>query len=150
MSSHNVQIEYLIEYTPEDAAAIGRLMPFLSQKLSNKPIPEELLTQIIESPYHEQLVARLDGKIVGAATLSIIMGPAVGRQARLESFVTDPEVRGQGIGSKIWDEALRWCVERQIDLEFTSNPSRKAAHDFYLARGAEIRDTTVFHVQPDR
>lgn len=150
MSTHVFSIERLTKYLPEDAAAIGRLMPFLSQKLSDMPISEDLLTQIIESPYHEQIVARLDGKIVGAATLSIIMGPAVGRQARLESFVTDPEIRGQGIGSKIWAEALRWCVERQVDLEFTSNPSRKSAHKFYLARGAEIRNTTVFHVQPNR
>ena len=147
MSQHNVIIERLTAYTHEDAIGIGQLMPFLSQRMSDAPIAEELLTEIITSPYHEQIVARLNGKIVGAATLSIIMGPAVGKQARLEGFVTDPEIRGQGIGSKIWDEAVRWCNERHIDLEFTSSPSRKAAHSFYLARGAEIRDTTVFHVQ---
>lgn len=140
-------IERLTAYNAEDASEIGRLMPFLSQRMSSGPVPKELLTQIITSPYHEQIVARLGDKIVGAATLSIIMGPAVGKQARLEGFVTDPEIRGQGIGSRIWDEIMKWCDEHDVDLEFTSNPRRKAAHDFYLARGAEIRDTTVFHVR---
>jgi GNAT superfamily N-acetyltransferase len=146
MSQHNVIIERLATYTHKDAIGIGQLMPFLSQRMSDIPIAEELLTEIITSPYHEQIVARLNGKIVGAATLSIIMGPAVGKQARLEGFVTDPEIRGQGIGSSLWDEIVRWCNEHGVDLEFTSSPSRKAAHDFYLARGAKIRDTTVFHV----
>ncbi len=147
MSQHQVTIERLAAYISEDAVGIGRLMPFLSKHMNGAPLSEELLTQIIESPYHEQIIARLNNKIVGTATLSIIMGPAVGKQARLEGFVTDPEIRGQGIGSRIWDEVLRWCDERHVSLEFTSNPSRKAAHEFYLARGAKIRDTTVFHVQ---
>ena len=141
-----VHIERLTTYNADDASGIGRLMPYLSQRMSNIPVHEALLTQIITSPYHEQIVARLGDKIVGAATLSIIMGPAVGKQARLEGFVTDPEIRGQGIGSRIWDEIMKWCDEHGVDLEFTSNPSRKAAHDFYLARGAKVRDTTVFHV----
>lgn len=146
MNQREVSIERLTAYTQKDAADIGRLMPFLSERMNNTPIAQQLLTQIIKSPYHEQIVARLDGKIVGTATLSIIMGPAVGKQARLEGFVTNPEIRGQGIGSRIWNEILQWCREHKVDLEFTSNPARKAAHDFYLARGAEVRDTTVFHV----
>lgn len=147
MNQHEISIERLATYSQKDAIGIGRLMPFLSQRMNDDPIDQKLLTQIVESPYHEQIVARLNGKIVGAATLSLIMGPAVGRQARLEGFVTHPEIRGQGIGSRIWDEILLWCNERGIDLEFTSNPSRTAAHKFYLARGAEIRDTTTFHVR---
>lgn len=147
MNQHTVNLERLAAYTHEDAADIGRLMPFLSQRMEDKPMSEVLLTQIIESPYHEQIVARLNNKIIGTATLSIIMGPAVGKQARLEGFVTDPQIRGQGIGTLIWEEILRWCNEHDVDLEFTSNAKRKTAHDFYLARGATIRDTTVFHVR---
>ena len=147
MNQHGISIERLTAYSQKDAIDIGRLMPFLSRRMNDNPIDKKLLTQIIESPYHEQIVARMAGRIVGTATLSIIMGPAVGKQARLEGFVTDPKIRGQGIGSHIWDEVLIWCNERDIDLEFTSNPSRSAAHKFYLARGAEIRDTTTFHVR---
>lgn len=147
MSELEVSIEKLSAYTLEDAAGIGRFMPFLSDKLTGDPIPEALLIAIIESPYHEQLIARLDGIIVGSATLNILMGPAAGRVGYLEDFVTDAEVRGKGIGTKLWDEMIAWCESQQIALEFTSNPSRVNAHAFYRSRGAVVRDTTVFRVE---
>lgn len=143
MSNTEVQIERLSTYTPEDAVGIGRLMPFLSERLGGEPIPEELLREIITSPHHEQLVARLDSIIVGTATLSILMGVGMHKQGYLEDFVTDPTVRGKGIGARLWDEMMKWCGEHEIDLAFTSRESRKAAHAFYASR-AEIRSTTNF------
>lgn len=149
MTNPEVSVERLTEYSFEDAAGIGRLMPFLSERLSPDPIPEDLLREIINSPHHEQLVARLDSLIVGAATLSILMGPAAGTVGYLEDFVTDSELRGRGIGDRVWNEMMKWCNERGVGLEFTSKPSRKAAHSFYLSHGAMIRDTTVFRVDRD-
>lgn len=147
MANPEVSVERLTEYSFEDAAGIGRLMPFLSERLSSDPIPEDLLREIIDSPHHEQLVARLDSRIVGAATLSLLMGPAAGRAGYLEDFVTDPELRGRGIGDTLWTEMMQWCDEHGIGLEFTSKPSRQAAHRFYLSHGAVVRDTTVFRVK---
>ena len=149
MTNVEVTVERLNRYTPEDARGIGRLMPFLSEHASGEPIPEELLQQIITSPHHEQLVARLDSIIVGAATLNMLMGPAVRKQGYLEDFVTDPQVRGKGIGNRIWDEMMKWCDENSVDLTFTSHAGREAAHRFYLSHGARIRDTTVFLVPRD-
>jgi GNAT superfamily N-acetyltransferase len=147
MSNTEASIERLTKYSAEDAAGIGRLMPFLSSSMNAEPMPENLLRDIINSPYHEQLVARLDSIIVGAATLNILMGPATNRVGYLEDFVTDPLVRGSGVGGKLWDEMIAWCNEQGVGLEFTSNASRAAAHRFYLSRGATIRDTTVFQLK---
>ncbi len=144
----NLTIEYLTEYTEIDAVGIGRLMPFLSSRRDDSPIAEELLRAIIASPYHEQLVARLDGKIVGVATLNILMGPCAERVGYLEDFVTDPEIRGKGVGAQLWDEMIVWCKKNGVALQFTSKPSRLEAHRFYLSRGAEIRETTVFKIDP--
>lgn len=149
MPSSEITIEHLTKYSDEDAAGIGRLMPFLSEKLNDSPIPKDLLTDIISSPYHEQLVARINGVIVGTATLNMLMGPAAGRVGYLEDFVTDPEARGKGVGSKLWDAMVEWCNEHQVVLEFTSKPTRIDAHRFYLSRGAVIRDTTVFRFNPN-
>jgi len=148
MPSPEVVIERLTKYSSEDAAGIGRLMPFLSESKHSAPMPEDLLTEIINSPYHEQLVARLNSIIIGAATLSIVMGPAAGRVGYLEDFVTDPEIRGVGVGHRLWDEMILWCQEHEISLEFTSKPSREAAHKFYLSHGAVTRHTTAFRVNP--
>lgn len=138
-----VSINRLTSYSPEDAAGIGRLMPFLDEKFSGAPIDEQVLRVLIESNYHDQLVARDDtGRIVGAATLSLIMAAAAGPKAYLEDFVTDPETRG--VGSALWEEMGRWCLERNVDLHFTSRPARVEAHQFYLKRGARMRETDVF------
>ena len=139
-----ITVERLQAYTLEDAAGIGRLMPYLNQEFDGSPIDETHLRSIIDSPYHEQLVARIDSRIVGAATLSIVMGAKMGRKGWLEDFVSDPEAGIKGIGQAVWNEMGVWCVEHDIDLEFTSRPSRTAAHNFYHKNGAETRETTVF------
>jgi len=147
MNEPKVTVERLQEYSDADAAGIGRLMPYLSERLSDEPMAEDLLRAIIDSPHHDQLVARLNGTIVGAATMNLLLGPGVSKQGYLEDFVTDPEVRGMGIGDKIWQAMITWCQEQAIDFTFTSHPSREAAHRFYVNHGAEIRDTTVFRVK---
>ena len=146
MANTEVIVECLEEYRSEDAAGIGRLMPFLSERLSADPMDEDLLRAIINSDHHDQLVARLDGLIVGAATMNLLMGPGAGREGYLEDFVTDEALTHQGIGHRVWKMMLDWCKDRDVELAFTSHPSRQAAHRFYLNHGAEIRDTTVFHV----
>jgi ribosomal protein S18 acetylase RimI-like enzyme len=142
----NVEVERLSEYSDDDAAGLGRLMPFLSDRFTDEPIRRELLEAIISSPNHEQLVARIESRIIGAATLSIVMGIGAGQKAYLEDFVTDPAIQRQGVGDKVWLEMMNWCGERGIDLEFTSSSNRVEAHNFYFKHGAHVRDTTVFHV----
>ena len=144
METPLISIERLKSYNFEDAAGIGRLMPYLSDSFSDPPIEEALLREIIESDHHEQLVARLNGKIVGAATLSLIIGAGAGKKGWLEDFVTDPETGVKGIGQAIWDEMGVWCQERGVSLNFTSSSERTAAHNFYQKNGADTRDTTVF------
>lgn len=141
-----IVIERLTKYSARDAREIGRLLPFLTEKCDGSPVPETLLREIIDSPYHEQLVARHNNAIVGIATLTVLMGPAVKKMGFLEDFVTDPTVRGLGVGGSLWDEMIAWCRDHDIALTFTSKPSRTDAHRFYLAHGAQIRDTTVFKV----
>ena len=148
--SDSVHIERLHTYTPEDAAAIGKLLPALSERFTDSPIAENLLREIIESPHHEQIVARNDdGKVIGTATLSITIGTGAGHKAYLEDFVVDPNTQGQGIGGVIWDEIIKWCTERNVSLFFTSRASKEAAQHFYLKRGATIRDTNVFQWKPE-
>ena len=150
MSSPDIIVERLTEYSDSDAVGIGRLMPFLNDTLNDEPMDEALLTMIIDSPYHDQLVARLDGIVVGVATVNLLLGPGMEMEGYLEDFVVDPEVRGRGIGDKLWQAIIDWCREKNVDLGFTSNPARVAAHRFYNSHGAEIRDTTVFRVSVDR
>jgi GNAT superfamily N-acetyltransferase len=145
-----INIERLTTCSEQDAIDMGNLMPVLSDKFNDQPVDQGLLKEIIESPNHEQIVARLGARIVGCATLSITMGVGAGRKAYLEDFVVDPTTQGQGIGGKIWDEITLWCQEREVSLFFTSSADKEDAHRFYLKRGATIRDTTVFRYSSNK
>ena len=140
-------MERVDEYSDDIAEAIGRLMPFLSKRSNGEPIPEEVLRKIIESPDREQFVARLEGRIVGSAVLNTIVGN-LHQKAWLEDFVTDSEVRGQGIGDKIWQDMITWCQEKGLKvLDFTSGIERTDEHSFYIAHGAQQRQSIAYRME---
>lgn len=142
-----MKITRLTTYTEETANRIRELLVQLSRSGKDRgEIPREWFDELISSPYHDMLLALDDNdKIIGIATLSIIMGPIVRKNAYLEDFVTDESVRGQGIGSKLWDAMLDWAKEKGCtELNFTSGQGREAAWRFYQGKGAEIYDTNFF------
>ena len=142
-----MKITKLTTYTPEMATRVRELLIQLSRSGKDRgEIPREWFDELISSPYHDMLLAYDDeGRIIGIATLSIIMGPIVRKNAYLEDFVTDASVRGQGVGSKMWDAMLAWAAEKGCsELNFTSGKGREAAWKFYQGKGAAIYDTNFF------
>lgn len=142
-----MKITRLTTYTEGTANRIRELLVQLSRSGKDRgEIPREWFDELISSPYHDMLLALDDNdKIIGIATLSIIMGPIVRKNAYLEDFVTDESVRGQGIGSKLWDAMLDWAKEKGCaELNLTSGQGREAAWRFYQGKGAEIYDTNFF------
>lgn len=139
-------IKVLDKYTPESASRIRELMTQLSRSGKDRgEITKEWLEEIIASPYHDILIATDDsGKIIGIASLSIIVNLR-DKKAYLEDFVTDTTLRGQGIGSALWDAMLDWARAKDCtELIFTSGYDREAAHRFYLSHDAKIYDTAFF------
>ena len=142
-----MKIQPLTEYSEATATRIRELLIQLSRSGRDRgKIPREWFEDLISSPSHDMLLAIDDNDhIIGIATLSIIMGPIVRRVAYLEDFVTDEKVRGQGVGSALWDAMLDWArAKRCTELCFTSGHGREAAQAFYLHKGAKIYDTNYF------
>ncbi len=142
-----VEVGVLNSINSTDEKDLERLFAALSPRLEGKPLDKRVLDRIIFYPGYEQLVARINGRIVGAATLSIVIGLGSGSKGYLNDFVTDPDMRGRGIGDIVFEEVVKWCRDRDIDLTFTSKPAREDAHRFYRNHGAEIQKTTVFQVR---
>lgn len=144
----DVTIEQAKNITEHDLAELARLGAVLVGESDSRATGEyirSLVKQIIESESQVLLLARFQGKIVGMATLALLVGPIAGRKIYLDDFVADPKFQGKGIGSKLWQAMLDWGREHDAaKLTFTSNPKRQAAHQFYLHKGAEIYDTCVF------
>lgn len=142
-----MKITKLTKYSPETANRIRELLIQLSRSGKDRgEIPKTWFDELIASPYHDMLLAMDDhGKIIGIATLSIHMGPIIRKNAYLEDFVTDSTVRGQGVGSALWEEMLKWAKEKGCQkLEFTCGQGREASQQFYKNHGATIYDTNFF------
>ena len=139
-------VKPLDKYTPEVAARVRELLIQLSRSGKDKgEIPEEWFTDIINSPWHDLLVAEEDGKILGIASVSVTMGPGIRKNAYLEDFVTDAEVRGKGVGTAIWNAYEEWAKEKGCkNLEFTCGHGREKSQEFYKNHGAEVYDTNFF------
>lgn len=145
-----MKIQLLTEYNKQTADRIRELLIQLSRSGKDRgEIPQEWFDELITSPFHDMLLAIDDNKrIIGIATLSIIMGPIVRKVAYLEDFVTDNAVRGQGVGSALWEAMLEWAKSKNCtELCFTSGHGREAAQAFYLHKGAEIYDTNYFRLK---
>ena len=77
-------VEVLREVTDEVVEAFARLVPQLSA--TTPPPDRAALDSIVSSPAATVLVARADGKIVGALTLIMFLIPT-GLRARIEDVV---------------------------------------------------------------
>ena len=142
-----MKIAPLTEYTQELATRVRELLIQLSRSGKDKgEIPESWFNEIINSPFHDLLVAYDDnGKVIGIATLSVTMGPGIRKNAYLEDFVTDQSVRGQGVGTALWNAMQDWAAAHGCNnLEFTCGNGREASQQFYKNHGAEVYDTNFF------
>lgn len=143
-----MNITPLNKYDPVIANRIRELLIQLSRSGKDKgEIPESWFHDIINSPWHDLLIAEEDGKIIGIACLSVVMGPGIKKNAYLEDFVTDVEVRGKGVGGKLWQAMLEWAREKGCqNLEFTCGQGREKSQEFYKHHGAEVYDTNFFRL----
>lgn len=144
-----MKVTRLENYTPEIADQVRQLLIQLSRSGKDRgEIPREWFEELIASPYHDMLVAIDEDKVIGIATLSIHMGPIIRKNAYLEDFVTDQNVRGKGVGSALWQEIVNWAKEKGCkNLEFTCGNGREVAQQFYKNHGAFIYDTNFFRME---
>ncbi|GAB4501337.1 MAG: hypothetical protein Fur0035_08790 [Anaerolineales bacterium] len=139
-----MKIERVSAASEDVYAAIARLLP----QLTNSGAPawsREFFQRLVNFPGSILLIAReADGKIVGAATLSLVLAPT-GEHARLEDVVVDEAARGRGIGAALTRAAIRLAGESGASyLALTSNPRREAANRLYQRLGFTRWETNVY------
>jgi ribosomal protein S18 acetylase RimI-like enzyme len=141
-----VTIEEVTAFSDELAATIERLLPALS---STAVYDVEIVKAIVASDATHLYLARLDGRVVGMASLVVYPIPT-GIRAHVDDVVVDESARGHGISRKLLnhliDEANTRFHVRTIDL--TSRPDREAANHLYRTSGFVQRNTNVYRWQP--
>lgn len=160
-----IKIIVVTEYNKTVADRIRQLLIQLSRSGKDKgEIPQEWFEQLISSPWHDLLLAVesaedsnvkqdppvLPEQILGMASVSVIFGAGIGKNAYLEDFVVDQSARGKGIGNLLFNAYEDWAREKGCkNLEFTCGQGREAAQQFYRDHGAATYDTNFFRKKLD-
>ena len=144
-----IEVGAVKEYDVELAEAMGKLRQQLSARHDGSAISRELIEELIESPYHDILVATDGDKIVGMVIVSIVMA-TLDRNVYMEDLVVDSECRGQGVGGKLLDAVKDWgrahgC--RRLEFTSSSREKKEGAKGFYESHGAEVRETNAFRAE---
>jgi ribosomal protein S18 acetylase RimI-like enzyme len=125
----------------ELADAVIALLPQLS---SSAAFDRGLLERVLSSESAELFVARLDGGIVGMATLVTYPIPT-GVRGHIDDVVVDVSTRGRGVARALLTSMIARAGEQGIrTLDLTSRPSRVAAIRLYESVGFVRRDTNTF------
>ena len=141
-----LEVVRLKHYSLEIATGIGSLMPQLDPRMSNAPTPQKRLEKIIHSPERDQLVALNQARVVGAATMNIVMGAGKDSEGWLEDFIVDQSFRGQGVADALWNEMQAWCRDKELPgFSFETESYRTAAIAFYQQHGAQLVEGTTTH-----
>lgn len=160
-----IKIIAVTEYNKTVADRIRQLLIQLSRSGKDKgEIPQEWFEQLISSPWHDLLLAVesaedsnvkqdppvLPEQILGMASVSVIFGAGIGKNAYLEDFVVDQSARGKGIGNLLFNAYEDWAREKGCkNLEFTCGQGREAAQQFYRDHSAATYDTNFFRKKLD-
>ena len=144
-----IEIGLVTEYDVELAEAMGRLRQQLSARHDGSAIARETIEELIESPYHDILIATNNGEVVGMAIVSIVMA-TLDRNVYMEDLVIDKEYRGKGVGGQLLDAVKEWgrahgC--RRLEFTSSSREKKEGAKGFYESHGAEVRETNAFRAE---
>ena len=140
-----MRIEAATEATEELLDALTSLLPQLNPKL--KPLTMERLSTVIADPATTLLVARDDGRIVGAAAVLVYATPAFVK-ARIEDVVVDEHARGKGVGEALVRRCLEVARERGAEIvELQSARWREVANRLYPRLGFELRESNLYRLE---
>jgi ribosomal protein S18 acetylase RimI-like enzyme len=140
-----VVVEVLTMVKPDDEEPLARLLGQLS---SDATFDRDRIQAVLDHQATELLVARLDGQIVGMATLVSVPLPT-GLRGHVEDVVVDQSLRGRGIARQLLETMTAMAGAQGLrTLDLTSRPSRESALRLYESVGFERRETNVLRYTP--
>ncbi|MHA7985345.1 GNAT family N-acetyltransferase [Rathayibacter sp. CAU 1779] len=145
MSDSHPDIDILSALSDDDARDIAALLGQLSTTTTFDP---DRLAAIVDHDATELLVVRVEGRIVGMATLVTFPLPS-GLRGHVEDVVVDASLRGRGIARALLERMTHLATQRGVrTLDLTSRPSRESALRLYESVGFVRRDTNVLRFTP--
>jgi GNAT superfamily N-acetyltransferase len=104
------------------------------------PAVQAAFEEISADPHNELLVGERAGEVVACLQLTFIPGLSRGgmRRALVEAVRVRADLRSQGVGAQLMEEAMARARARGCGLiQLTTDKRREAAHRFYARLGFE-------------
>ena len=134
-------VEELLSYTLSDINDLDKLMHVLSE---TSFCNETLLRDAINDVNTHVFVIRVEGHIIGTATLCV-MHTLEFKLAHVESVVVLPEYRGKSFGYKLMEYIVNEAKRMNVKfLQLTSNPKRVSANNLYKMMGFTHYETNCY------
>ncbi|MGH2764824.1 MAG: GNAT family N-acetyltransferase [Actinomycetota bacterium] len=116
--------------------------------------PAEAMDRLLEALYEGrdgvQLVAELDGDLVGFATLYFTWSSFTGtRIAIMNDLYVVEAHRGSGVAASLFDACLEECRARGLtEMTWETAPDNHRAQRFYEKVGGRREDWLVYGIEP--
>lgn len=139
----------LVELHSLSASQVADMLSLMQELNPALKVTGEMLTAVAQSDSaHLFAAVGPDGHIAGTATLCLFVSPT-GAKGKIEDVVVSSACRGQGLGRRLMDFAIRFAREHYAPLELalTSNPSRVAANRLYQELGFQPYQTNVYKLE---
>lgn len=105
-------------------------------------VGSEIFEEVVSRKDTKVFVAEEGGRLVGLITFYIL--PEIrhgGYRGHIEEFVVSKELRGQGIGSKLFDAVKEYCKENNIKvIKLDSGLRLIDSHRFYEKNGGKFTE----------
>lgn len=134
----------------KDLSSIVQLMQELGYSVDEDLI-EERLEKIRQRNGRVFIAVDETENVVGCVHAFIDLRLAEGEVGEVVSLVVKDNSRGQGIGSKLLNEAINWIRETGCPkVRIRANAVRKNAHEFYKQYGfEEVKSQKIFQINTD-
>ena len=127
-------LQAIVALLADDALSLGRE----DASLPLDPRYAAALERILADPNQEQVVAELDGRIIGTMQLTFVPGIAFRGAWRgiIEAVRIASDLRGQGLGAQLIEHGVARCRARGCRMaQLMSQRTRTDAHRFYERLG---------------
>lgn len=135
-----------LRYASEkDIQDIVKLVNELGYQADDKLIKDRL--EKIKQRNGRVIVAEDENKnVIGCVHAFIDLRLAEGEIGEIVSLVVNKNARGQGIGTKLLNEAKKWISETGcVNIRIRANVKREDAHQFYKEHGfEELKSQKIF------
>lgn len=101
-----------------------------------------IIDGVLKNPNSTWFVAECDGRVIGQCHAGLVSGYERFRHRAELSFIILKEFCDMGIGGKMMEECLKWCIDHQVsqaELDVVTN--NKRAIKMYQSFGFEIVGT---------